>query len=454
MRKSAEQVEFQDRGISSPLSETATLPSLSMDIGTKAPTVQPQPGTKLRLCKLSQNIPPEDYSKVLMLYENELVLALQHTAPESLIPLANKAQGMLLVDMKLVYEFLDDRVPYQLRYRYLILNVYEAVTSHGMFKKWLDVLSTVNGTSGVISQMRRCYRFGTSADEWVQESDYLTFYESHIKEKLAGCTSKWIEIATSLWLPSNKIDNVIALRISPILSLKEILVSWVRCEFGTARPPTFETLREALRSDVVGLGAEANSLKREEFQRDHLSLSKEYRKATNILCTEMIVCQTPNVEVKEGNSVLLEVQVNANPKHCEWYKCDNLLKPITTNCKRNILYISANDLTSEGYYRCEMRFEGPKLWISQPISLAVCTPLDFHQQFLIDRYTAQPEIPEDSWPPVVAGTFINLALIKQKSIHRAGEYGCKTIRGDMDDIFKDKEGISYDKAVDGLSSGA
>ena len=51
-------------------------------------------------------------------------------------------------------------------------------------------------------------------------------------------------------------------------------------------------------------------------------------------------------------------------------------------------------------------------------------------------------------------SFINLALIKQESIQKAGEYGRCTIRGDMDDIIKDKEGITYNKATGNLSSGA
>ena len=69
---------------------------------------------------------------------------------------------------------------------------------------------------------------------------------------------------------------------------------------------------------------------------------------------------------------------------------------------------------------------------------------------LVDRYSTQPEVPEDSWPPEGANTCINLALIKQCCI--AGEYARKTIQGDMDDIMTDKESIEYDSAFTNLKN--
>ena len=50
-------------------------------------------------------------------------------------------------------------------------------------------------------------------------------------------------------------------------------------------------------------------------------------------------------------------------------------------------------------------------------------------------------------------TYINLALIKQQGIANAGEYARCTIRGDADDVFKDKESIEYESVFDRLGSG-
>ena len=58
-------------------------------------------------------------------------------------------------------------------------------------------------------------------------------------------------------------------------------------------------------------------------------------------------------------------------------------------------------------------------------------------------YLAQPEVPEDTWPPVGNKKYINLALIKQQKVNYGSEYTRLTIRGDMDDILQHKDKIEY-----------
>ncbi len=60
-----------------------------------------------------------------------------------------------------------------------------------------------------------------------------------------------------------------------------------------------------------------------------------------------------------------------------------------------------------------------------------------------------------TWPPVKHDTFINLALIKQEGINKGSStYSRCTIRGDADDIMKDKESIRYEEVFSYLSSRA
>ena len=47
------------------------------------------------------------------------------------------------------------------------------------------------------------------------------------------------------------------------------------------------------------------------------------------------------------------------------------------------------------------------------ITLKVCCSLDKFRRSLALAYLAQPEIPEDTWPPVGSKKYINLALIKR-----------------------------------------
>ena len=87
---------------------------------------------------------------------------------------------------------------------------------------------------------------------------------------------------------------------------------------------------------------------------------------------------------------------------------------------------------------------------SQAIQLTVQTPLDEYRNKVTSFHLEQPEIPEDTWPPVNVDSYINLALIKQARITAPSYH---TIRGDADDILSDKEAIMYKVVFDHLDSG-
>ena len=71
------------------------------------------------------------------------------------------------------------------------------------------------------------------------------------------------------------------------------------------------------------------------------------------------------------------------------------------------------------------------------MSLIYCS----EKKCLIDRYSLLKDIPTDSWPPVGTSTYIELALIHEKrNIKKKGDY---SIRGDIDDILKDKDIQEY-----------
>ena len=120
--------------------------------------------------------------------------------------------------------------------------------------------------------------------------------------------------------------------------------------------------------------------------------------------------------------------------------------------------ISVRDLTAEGTYICkvfqiENLFREALYKQSEQILLTLTTPIDVHCENLTNFYTCQPAVPEDTWPPIAGNTYISLALIKQEGIHQAGKYGRSTIRGDMDDIYADKESTDFVKAFHNLNSG-
>ena len=62
-------------------------------------------------------------------------------------------------------------------------------------------------------------------------------------------------------------------------------------------------------------------------------------------------------------------------------------------------------------------------------------------KYFFEVYSRLGELPKDSWPPVAATTFINLALImKSKSDSNVYDY---TVQGDIDDVIEAKEKIEY-----------
>ncbi len=155
--------------------------------------------------------------------------------------------------------------------------------------------------------------------------------------------------------------------------------------------------------------------------------------------------------MKDEKSVLFEVKVDvgadlAHPLEYQWYKNkEEFRSEVDQEC------LPCVDLTFEGSYTCKITC-GEKEIVRETIVLTVVAPLDQHQSVLIDRYTEQPHIPEDTWPPVSQSIFINLALIRQEGAKQLSSYSRYTIQGDADDILKDKESISYEKVFSNLES--
>ena len=401
---------------------------------------------------------------VLKYYEKELTSALLKNAPHSLLILTGKAHGRGLINrkIKIQLESLDPSVPYPLMCRYLLLHVqkYKYISSRAPMMDWLELLSTVEVPSNLLSLMRQHCDGLVGISGKGDNREQVVFEEFEVPaltEILAGYSSKWEVIAISLGLPDNKIKNIAAKNVSkPVeVDLNEVLLSWVRGGFEHAKPPTMGNLQEALRSNTVGLGALANKVElvtNEMIKHSVCNISEEFG----------IVDYTKHVDVTEGNHALLEVQISGNHEatylwaHSKFGTHSNVSSySERSSSSDGILCILADDISSEGYYKCEVTCtEGDKTPLyTEPIPVTVHTPIDQYKSFLVDRYTISPEIPSE-WPPASTNSFINLALIKQEDIHKAGKYGRCTIRGDMDDIYKDKESITYDKALGCLSSGA
>ena len=342
------------------------------------------------------------------------------------------------------------------------------------------------------------------------------FLERHISaltEILASQSNKWENIGTFLNLPDDVLKYIFSLIYTRNfkMSLKEVLVQWIVGEHQHAKAPTVENLKATLRSETVGLGGIANQLDDELIKHgiclddeDTSSLAKKPRLTAktatvenlkvaqrssvanqlddDVICLDDeepsssakrpcldaplldIVSQSLDTSIQEDKSTVLEVQVEARHGTTisyQWLKDDLPLEEGEDfiGINKPILCIINNSCIAKGAYVCKITSEDdltPAAHVySKHINVSVSAPplSKVLVKVLVDRYCAQPEIPEDSWPPRGGNTYINLALIKQGSIEKAGEYARNTIQGDMDDIFANKDSIEYEDVFTNLASG-
>ena len=106
-------------------------------------------------------------------------------------------------------------------------------------------------------------------------------------------------------------------------------------------------------------------------------------------------------------------------------------------------------IVGEGLVAHKLRIElqSGQTTVSYPAkgqSMVSCnSTISSEAEHLIQIYSRQREVPRSTWPPVGTNTFISLVLIKQcGEIARNYDY---SVRGDMDDIVKNKETVDYGK---------
>ena len=397
--------------------------------------------------------------------------------------------------IKQSFEALDSNVPRDVSIRYLLVHAYDGLQGNQrLFQPFLKVLAKYGVPDHVLLLCKACATQRSSspvsmetvslaegigdvlsagsASDGIKRPRNRYFQERHISglTEILACHSvsrKWENIGVSLRLPTDTLKYISTLIHTKDLKmcLKDVLEEWIVRQHEHAKPPTVENLKAALRSQTVNFGKVANQLDDDLAKlgiyfndEDLSSIAKRPHLDTPLLD----IVSSLDTLVQEDKSTLLEVQVEArhgtNVSY-QWLKDDRTLKEGEDfiGIKKPILCINNSCITqSEGAYVCKITSEDdlPGVY-SNHINVSVCAPpLDnVLVKVLVDRYSAQPEIPEDSWPPRGGNTYINLALIKQGSIEKAGEYARNTIQGDMDDIFANKDSIEYEDVFTKLKSG-
>ena len=310
--------------------------------------------------------------------------------------------------------------------RYLLMHVYRAIEdSPRLYERWLHVLSEHVATVEVLDKVRERYGFLMQCDNILAHREDLgvpakrpsqnLFTEQHIPkltDKLVACAGMFTEISIFLGLPEHVRKDLRRLSItteSSTAAFNKLLWEWIVGRHSHACDPTLENLERALKSEMVGLGEIANQLK-DNLYDSGITDEQNPMSQTKLLHCEVlsleIVRQSRDAIVTEEKTSLLEIQAVTSCDYItfQWMK-DGCPLEDTNLCQRynNILCIRDCDQSSNGKYTCELS-DGLNTCSSRPITLTV--NISSAKKALVDRYCSQPEVPEDSWPPEGANTWL------------------------------------------------
>ena len=368
------------------------------------------------------------------------------------------------------------RIKSRLRVRYLVRLVSEKIKKNPtLWENLIAVLDTLEGVpSSLTDKLKQAVLktnegpaddseavrgvSGESLGEASGNEDVvLTSADVNLlTELLVEVSDVWFNIAISLGLPQPEIKNCKGE--DNKISLFQTMWFWI----ANNSEPTLKKLTDTLCSEIVARTAvaekitrkfmEAKRMSKGNSKRNYLAKSKSH-KSTITPTTPRIVSQCLPTEVADGKSTLLQVQ--ASPKESVSYQWKKDDQPLANSSRysgvdEDILVVRHACQGTEGEYTCQVSLRDKQV-SSEPITLTVHFPPA--KEHLLNLYSAISEVPspKGSWPPVVAKSFINLALIKSRGVPKvSGDY---SVRGDADDIIAEKENITYKDAFSEYQSG-
>ena len=375
------------------------------------------------------------------------------TEPEILV-LAEEAMKDGLIQHNVIYQLksLHPQVPNSMKYRYLLACFNTA-------------LKECKAGNDCIPKKFQKYHLQPPTNTFcdVEEEVVLSFDQlPDLVEFLVAHAYKWREMGIALRFKPQHLDTIQAcpllIQNSPKSYLTRLLEDWLSKH---ALPPTISNLKRALNSQTVGLGYLASNLM-ERIACKHLIQVTPSYSIVKISASDAGIDFTRNtiasIKLAEGQSTILEVQVETSQQYYtpeyEWLRNGIAINDGShySGTTSPILFIKT-DIFMDGFeFTCSVQIQ-PECYVLTPsIKLNVVCILDKHKNSLVSRYLAQPEVPEDTWPPSGNVKFINLALIRQEVINYGSAYARLTVRGDIDDVLQSKQMLEYKDLYKSLSS--
>ena len=287
----------------------------------------------------------------------------------------------------------------ELKVRYLVQHIYNAVKDNKLvYHSFVDVLTEVD--EGVVSELNK------------------ELHQHELSEVLEDS-----QVGTSEALVGSK---------RPRASIREVII---RSEVGCTR----NSIKTALKSNLVALPDIVSGLEEKLTNEVQRNVHKKQCLGFEHLSQKY---HSGDITITRGKSALLCYQVSSFQVSYEWKKDMQPLPEgdVYSGTHSPVLFIDGEGQDTEGDYECVVIKDG-----QCQCSEANLTFLSIPESFKIyfsSVYSVKKEIPKDSWPPVNADKFINLALIKNnKKLRQDNSY---SVLGDMDDIIADKVKVEFE----------
>ena len=361
--------------------------------------------------------------------------------------------------VKDIFTTLDDSVHHELRLRYLLQQICDGVERNfKVFQRFLQILTKHGGRmKEAAKHLGEEWRVSEGGEECQADSslreggDLLEEDVEHLMEILAEETHKWEELGIALGMPEAALEDCRGGG-SNTVRLHKLLCKWVKGGYRNAQPATLKKLKQKLASPLVGVSNVAEMLEK-KFWEAKTPVSVIVLGRTPGLATSLsIESQSYDTMVADGTSTLLEVLVSDSKGVSYLWKkdghaiSDNLAY---TGTHTAILAISPAIQGTQGEYICHVMKDREEV-ISEEILLTVSFSPE--KKLLIVSYSKQQDVPEDSWPPHMTSTFINLVLVKKsKGVMDDYKY---SVRGNVDDILETKEKIEFKDVFGTYKGGA
>ena len=258
-----------------------------------------------------------------------------------------------------------------------------------------------------------------------------------LTEVMCNCSHKWEELGIALHLHDYELAEC---RKAPsnALSLHKVLSKRLSLHTSTDSAFTLQALKNALESHLVGMKSLVESLE-EEYMKQKGQTSKRLQST--------LVDENNIVKVGDGKATLLGLPVSDEAQSYQWKKEAESLQNDSNyfGVCDDVLLIKSARQGMEGEYSCYTN--------DDKLVAKICVEVTFssEKRKLFARYIHYEEVP-NTWPPVGASTFVELALVHNDRHHVNNNYDY-SVRGDMDDILERKRKAKYVDCFSSIENG-